>query len=213
MSSHIETDRLLQAAARRARLAPVLSKISIAIALGIVGVFLYQSGLVEALMPRNKPAPLTVEKPEQITGQSSRLAGFDKENQPYELTAKKGFQDKDKPNLVHMEGIAGSFKKKSGRAFLLSSNTGLYDSKLKEMDMEGHVIIEQPGKFTAVMEKARVSIEQKDLASDMPVTVEFESGRLTAGGIRISQNGRNVLFIKGVKARFEPKENKGGRGQ
>jgi lipopolysaccharide export system protein LptC len=213
MSSRTEADRLLQSAALRARLAPILSKISMALALGIVGVFLYQSGLVEALMPRSKPPPLTVEKPEQVTGQSSRLAGFDKENQPYELTAKKGFQDKDKPNLVHMEGIAGSFKKKSGRSFFLSSNTGLYDSKLKEMDMEGQVKIEQPGKFTAVMEKARVSIEQKDLASDVPVSVDFESGKLTAGGIRISQNGRNVLFIKGVKARFEPKASKGGQNK
>ncbi len=213
MSSHTDADRALQAAARRAQLAPILSKVAIAFALAIVAIFLYQSGIVEALMPRNRQAPLTVEKPEQISGQFSRLAGFDRENQPYELSARKGIQDKDQPNLVHMEGIAGSFKKKSGRAFLLSSNTGLYDSKLKEMDMQGQVRIEQPGKFTAVMDKAHVNIENKDLVSEVPVVVEFESGRLTAGGIKISENGRNVLFTKGVKARFEQKAKEGSQGQ
>ena len=218
MSSHTDlypdqTDKLLKAAARRARLAPLLSRAMLALAVGLVGTFIYQSGLVGALLPKAEKDPLVVAKPEQITGQSARLAGFDREQQPYELTSKRGYQDKDKPNLVHMEEVIGTFRKASGKVYHMTSGTGLYDSKTREMDLEGSVKIEQPGKFTARMDKAHVSVENKDLVSDVPVVIELPSGRITANGLRVSNNGKNILFLNGVKAHFKQSAKKGGESQ
>ncbi|MGB9141347.1 MAG: hypothetical protein WCB71_04025, partial [Aestuariivirga sp.] len=104
MSSHTEvqaddTDRLLQAAARRARLAPVMSWMAIALGMGLVVMFLVQAGLFSILIPKPKPPPLTVEMPQQISGAFARIAGFDRENQPYEVNAKKGYQDRETAEL------------------------------------------------------------------------------------------------------------------
>ncbi len=51
------------------------------------------------------------------------------------MTAKRGWQDKDKPNLVHLETIAASFRKVDGKTYALTSQTGLYDTKIKELDL------------------------------------------------------------------------------
>ncbi|MGB8313350.1 MAG: LPS export ABC transporter periplasmic protein LptC [Aestuariivirga sp.] len=214
MSSHTEvqaddTDRLLQAAARRARLAPVMSWMAIALGMGLVVMFLVQAGLFSILIPKPKPPPLTVEMPQQISGAFARIAGFDRENQPYEVNAKKGYQDRETAELVHMEDLTGTFRRKSGQSFLLSSNTGLYNSKAKELDMEGNVRIIEKGRFTASMAKAHVEMEKKDLVSNVPVVVETSTGTIKANGLQISNNGNNIKFLNGVKARFNQTEKKG----
>ena len=214
MSSHTEveaddTGRLLQAAARRARLAPILSWAALALGLGLVVMFLVQAGLLSVLIPKPKPPPLTVEMPEQISGAFARIAGFDRENQPYEVNAKKGYQDKVTAELVHMEDLTGTFRRKSGQSFLLLSNTGLYNSKVKELDMEGNVRIIEKGRFTATMAKAHVEMEKKNLVSNVPVVVEMSTGTITANGLQISNDGNNIKFLNGVKARFNQTEKKG----
>jgi len=214
MSSHTEiqpdnTNELLLAAARRARLAPILSWAALAFGLGLVIVFLVQAGLFSALRPKPKPAPLTVEMPEQISGAFARIAGIDRENQPYVITAKKGYQDKESADLVHMEDLTGTFQRKSSQPFELFSDTGLYHSKVKEMDLEGNVRIVEKGRFTANMTKAHVELEKKNLVSNVPVVVEMEAGTINANGLQVSNDGNNIKFLNGVKARFNQTMKKG----
>jgi lipopolysaccharide export system protein LptC len=214
MSSHTEiqpdnTDELLQAAARRARLAPLLSWVALALGLGLVIVFLVQAGLFSALRPKPKLPPLTVEMPEQIAGAFARIAGFDRENQPYVITAKKGYQDKETADLVHMEDLTGTFQRKSSQPFELFSDTGLYHAKVKEMDLEGNVRIVETGRFTATMTKAHVELEKKNLVSDVPVVVEMGAGTISANGLQVSNDGNNIKFLNGVKARFNQTMTKG----
>jgi lipopolysaccharide export system protein LptC len=169
----------------------------------------YTGRLFAALLPKPAPVPLTVEMPEQITGSFSRIAGFDNEKQPYVIAAKKGYQDKEVANLVHMEDLVGTFRRGSGQSYEVFSNRGLYDSKAKEMDLEGKVRIVEAGRFTATMEKAHIVMEKKNLVSDVPVVVEMGSGTITANGLQISNDGKNILFLNGVKARFTEDSKKG----
>lgn len=197
-----DAGRLLQAARRRARLAPLLSGLALAFGLGLMAVFFIQAGLLSALIPKPKPIPPAVEMPEQISGSNARIAGFDRENQPYEVTAKKGYQDKENADLVHMQDLTGRFQRPSGQSFTLFSETGLYDSKGKEMDLEGNVRIVEAGRFTATMAKAHVGLEQKNLVSNVPVVVETSTGTITANGMQVSNDGNNIKFLNGVKAKF-----------
>lgn len=208
-----DSDRLLQAAQRRARLAPILGWVFLAFGLGLIVVFLIQAGFFSALLPKPASVPPTVELPEQIAGSFARIAGFDNEKQPYEVTAKKGYQDKEVANLVHMEDLAGTFRRGTGQSYKVFSATGLYNSKAKEMDLEGKVRIIEAGRFTATMEKAHIEMETKNLVANVPVLVEMDSGTITANGLKISNDGKNILFLNGVKARFTETVKKGDNTQ
>jgi LPS export ABC transporter protein LptC len=209
-----EHDRMLRSAARRARFAPYLSLVAAAAAVGFVALFLYQSGAVSSLFEpaRTVPTP-TVAMPDQITGQFSRYAGYDHEGQPYELTARSGYQDKEKAQLVHMEGVAGIFHRSTGEPYRLNSAKGLYDTKLKRADLVGTVRIEQEGRFVATMETAQVDLESKDMTTSSPVVVEMQGGTIRANGLKISNDGKNILFLNGVIARFEESTGKGDAPQ
>jgi lipopolysaccharide export system protein LptC len=214
MSSRTEiqpdnTDELLLAAARRARLAPILSWAALAVGFGLVIVFLLQAGFFSILLPKPNPAIPTVEMPEQIAGSFARISGFDRENQPYVITSKRGYQDKETADLVHLEDLTGTFQRKSGQSFELLSNTGLYNVKAKEMDLEGNVRIVEKGRFTATMAKAHVELEKKNLVSNVPVVVEMDAGTISANGLQVSNDGNNIKFLNGVKARFNQTMTKG----
>ena len=78
----------------------------------------------------------------------------------------------------------------------------LYDAKAKEMDLEGNVKVVEKGRFTATMAKAHVALEQKNLVSNVPVVVEMGAGTIHANGLQVSNDGNNIKFLNGVKARF-----------
>lgn len=192
-------------ATRRAKFASFVSLGLVALAALLTGLFFYQAGFFSLLMPKDRAPPPVVEKAQQITSKASRISGFDKEQQPYEITAREGFQDKDQPHLVHLQDMTSKLRRPSGRTYEIEANSGLYDSKTKQVDLEGNVKIVEPGRMTASMAKAKVQMESKALDADVPVEVVMDNGnsRITAGGMKISDDGKTILFLNGVKARFE----------
>lgn len=189
-------------ATRNAAAARLLSWAAAAIGIGVVVLFLVQAGLFRAMLPQDAEAPPVVDNPDQITATDSTVKGIDTENQPYEVTAKHGWQDKDTPSLVHLEQVAATFRKPDGRIYVMSSDTGLYDTKLKVMDIAGNVVITEGTRFTARMDKARVEVATKALSSASPVVVDSAQGKIAANGLQISDDGNRILFLNGVKAQF-----------
>ncbi len=202
------TDSAANRALRWAGLSRLLSWIAIAIGAGFIGLFLYQAGLFALLLPSEPGAPPAV-NPDQITATTSTVNGIDKEKQPYKVTAEKGWQDAKVPTLVHLEIVKGQFRRPSGAEYTLTAKTGAYDTKVKELDLEGQVTIVQKDRLTAVMEKAHVVVEEKKLTSGVPVDVTLPTGTIKANGMEITDDGARILFLNGVKARFGAETAKG----
>lgn len=204
MYSPTETVRYkAEKATRRARIASWLSLALIVGTVVLTGYFMQQAGFFTMFVPKPVVPPPPVQRAEQISSQVSDVAGFDHQQQPYKISAKEGFQDKDQPNLVHLEQLVGTFQKNSGKTYDLASDKGLYDTKTREIDLTGNVRITEPGRMTATMSKAHVVIETKALDTDVPVEVVADNAHINAGGMKISDDGQTILFLNGVKARFE----------
>ena len=196
-------------AVRSATLSRLLSWLAAAIGIGFVIAFLAQAGLFRALMPREAAPPPPAVEPDRITAGVSTVNGIDDEKQPYQVTARRGWQDGDTPNLVHLEEPVGVFRRASGTKYTITGSNGLYDTKLKSLDLDGNVVLEQEGRFKARMDKANIAVKEKKLVADTPVTAQFGSGTVDANGMQITDDGARILFLNGVKARFTAAEGKG----
>jgi lipopolysaccharide export system protein LptC len=142
--------------------------------------------------------------PEQVSATNTSIEGFDRQQQPYQVSAKHALQDKDISHHVHLEEITGSFKKLSGDIYDVAAPRGLYDTKTEELELDGGVQIIAKDRFTANMEKAHVSVKDKKLVSHTPVAVDLKGGgRIDAGGVEISDDGSRILFTNRVKANFK----------
>jgi lipopolysaccharide export system protein LptC len=201
---------LTERAIRRAQWAPVMSALAAGLGLAAAGVFLYQAGLFHALEPAGRPPPLRIEAPEQVSATDTSIAGFDREKQPYQVNAKRALQDRTVANLVHLDEITGTFKKAAGDIYDVAAAEGLYDTKTEKLDLNGGVKITSKDRFTANMEKAHVSVKEKKLTSNVPVTVGLKGGStIEAGGVEISDDGNRILFVNRVKATFKRSASKG----
>ena len=195
-------------AVRRAGLARAMSWLAAALGVAFVLAFLVQAGLFSALVPE-APQPPPETRPDQISAVQSTVTGIDRERQPYEVTAKRGWQDEATPNLVHLEGPEGRFRRPTGVEYTISAETGLYDTTARKLDLSGNVVLEQKDRFKARMEKANIVVEEKRLVSESPVAVSFGSGTVNANAMQITDDGARILFLNGVKARFDAPQAKG----
>ena len=197
-------------ALRTASLARILSWLAVAIGLGFVLLFLAQAGLFHALMPKQAAAPAPAVQPDRITADSSTVTGIDNERQPYEVKARHGWQDEKTPNLVHLEGPQGKFQRASGGAFTISAEIGRYDTEIKTLDLENNVVLAQGDRFTARMAEAQIAVREKKLVSNSKVQATFGAGgNVDANGMQITDDGARILFLNGVKARFDTASGKG----
>lgn len=196
-------------AVRAATLSRILSWLAAAIGIGFVIAFLAQAGLFNSLLPRDAVAPPPGVEPDRITAGVSTVNGIDDAKQPYQVTAKRGWQDEATPNLVHLEEPVGLFRREGGAKYTITGTTGLYDTKVKTLDLDGHVKLDQEGRFSATMDKARIAVKDKRLTADTPVVAQFGSGTVEANGMQITDDGARILFLNGVRARFTAAEGKG----
>jgi LPS export ABC transporter protein LptC len=200
-------------AVAKARLAPLLSWIAAAVGLVFVVVFLVQAGLFASLAPKQKITASGVDNPDQITSYDSTISGVDRNNQPYQLKAMRGWRDKSQGELMHMETVLATFHHASGEAYKITSKTAQFNDKLKEFDLADSVEIVQGTRFTARMDSARVMVEDKIISSDVPVEVLFGDSTIHANGLKITGDGANIQFLNGVKVRFAATPAKGDKAE
>lgn len=199
----------LRRATRRAALSRWLSLAAAAIAVMFVGVFLYQAGLYTWLRPALVAPSPHVENPGQITSYDSTMTGKDEAGQPYEVSASRGWQDKDMAHIYHLEGVEATLHRKTGNPYRLTAKTALYDNHARTADVAGAVKIVQDGGFTALMERASIDIGHSMLSSESPVAVTFRQGTVHANGLKITDDGAHILFFNGVKAHFDATQTPG----
>jgi lipopolysaccharide export system protein LptC len=205
MSSPTELSGPARRAYTRQGLSRNLGWVALLGAVGLMGLFIWQAGVLAPPAPQDIKAEETVEKPEQITSQNASIAGTDKNNLPFEIHAKSGEQDKALENIVHMQSVTSVFERPSGAKLDVSSDTGRYDRKTKGLELDGNVVFSEGARFKAVMQKAAIDTQNQSLASQSPVKVDMQGTLIEAGSLEVTSGGTRLLFKGGVKAHFEKK--------
>ena len=217
MSSRIDhskdgsADERSRRAVTRARLAPLLGLGAGLVGLGVIGAFLTQS-LSTNPDPPKVNATTTPQKVEKVTsGQASKITGYDKNKQPFELAALNGIQDTTNLDLVHLQTVTGTFHRTDGGAIGLASNIAQYDSNSKLLSMQGKVILKEEGRYVAYMEAASVNVDDHSLVSKTPVKVDTSTGTVEADTMTVGPYGGRIVFKGHVKAVFETDSNFGAK--
>jgi lipopolysaccharide export system protein LptC len=198
------------------RLTRVLGWLFSAIALAMMGLLAYQAGTFSSLVPMPLPSggkavgnTSSAAPGEEITVTDSRFTGFDKNDQPFSISARSAVQDENDASKVRLQSVDAEVRHKSGQQIAIKSNEAVYDSNSKTIDLQGDVRISSTGGFDARMAKARVDIDRHRLRSEVPVKVVHPRGLIQANGMEIEDDGARILFFNRVKARFGAESSKG----
>ncbi len=189
----------------RARLQRFLGLGAIALALVLAGVFVVQTSVLAPPSPEEVMADITIAYPEQVSGVNSRINGLDLNQRPYEIRAKSGVQDKTIETLVHLQNVEGDFERSNGSKLDVVATGARFDTKTRDLLLEGNVVFSEGQRFVAKMAKASVNMDNQVLASQSPVEVNLQGAVIKADSLRVLDNGNRILFRGGVKARFVTK--------
>ena len=181
-------------------------------ALGLAGLFVFQSGALNEQESRKSDPPPVVEYPDQVSGTNATINGRDKNQRRFEIKAAQGQQDKAIKTLVHMQKVEGNFERMNGGRMDIVANNAKYDSQTKALQLEGNVSFVEGTRMKALMDKAEVNTDDQTMRSLGPVTVNMEGATISAGSLTVDGNGSRILFKSGVKARFVTKKVPTGDG-
>lgn len=170
----------------------------------LAAVFVIHVAKFEATAPARQTPAASAPVSDQMVVTRSTLTGFDKDRQPYTLSAGSAVQDTAEPNLVHLKDVAGELHRRSGDTLGMAAATALFDSKAELLQLERDVTLVAAGRFVAEMAKAAVTLSDKRLRSDSPVRVTFDRGEITAGGLEITEEGNRVVFFNRARMTFGP---------
>lgn len=130
-----------------------------------------------------------------------RFAGFDKDNQPYNISAQRAYPEKDEN--VRLEDISADITLKNGTWISIITPHGFYESTKKYLTLNDifEIFITEENTKTYHIEGSGMDVDMDKnlLSSKNPVDVEAPMGRLTAGGFRILNREGKITFTGPVK--------------
>jgi LPS export ABC transporter protein LptC len=205
---HFPVARRARHAAWRARLAPYLVILFALAVIALVAVVAIQAGMFEPRPTVVETAPDNLPS-DQITVSRTTITSFDTGEMPYSINADTAVQDREKPNFIHLDAVTGELKRQNGSKITMKAKQGVWDAQKRTLDLEGNVEFDSDGRFNGVMDKAQIAMKDKMVSSRSPVVVKMASGTINANAMQITNDGNNILFSNGVRAKFTTSGAKG----
>ncbi len=199
------SDALHQQARRataRVRLARNLGFVVAGIAAVVVAIFVWQSAAFGLFAAAPEKVVAIPEKATVITASSSTFSGLDDAQKPFEVNADNAIQDQGNNDLVHLDGVHAKFYRIADPQADITSDKANYNVKTKALDLLGQVVFDEPGHYKARLQSAAVSLDDKAMTSDKPVTVDIPGGKVEADSMSVASGGTHILFRGHVHAKF-----------
>ena len=188
-------------ARKRAERSRFLMKFAMAAGAALAIIFVGQSLYYKSKQPVEKS--LALEKSPIIAGGYSKFAGIDKFSKPFLVRSEDGVQDDKTESLMHLKIVTGSFVRRGGGDVQVLADTADYDAKTKDLSVSGHVRFEEPGRYIAHLQDAKVNLEQQKISTNQPVQVQTASATILADSMETSEDGSTVNLRGHVKAHFQ----------
>jgi LPS export ABC transporter protein LptC len=198
----VQGDSRAARALRRARLAQSAYWLLAALAVLALAYGAYVSRLPHEVAVGAKVSRDVPEMPEQQLAKDNTIGGLDTAKLPFTIKTLKGFQDKDDPDLYHLQDVSGIFRRDNGKDLAVQGNGGTYHNQREVLHLEGAVRVAEDPRFEAHMAKAVFDIKQHRLSSDVPVHVKLDNGTIDADSMVAENSGETMNFKGNVKAHF-----------
>lgn len=140
----------------------------------------------------------------KITMEKPRLSGYRKDNRGYEMTASAALQDVRKPTLIELKEMKGRMiMDEKGAAAHLEAVFGIFDSQKEHLELQHSVYIRTDNDQHAWLKSAKIDFKAGTVSSRDPVRVSMPGTQIEADALDITDNGKVVSFIGGVKTVLE----------
>lgn len=199
-----ETGRLLRAARRHSRVVRVLRvgiPAGLAVAVAVYAAISYFDPLRMLEKLPSVSGKLTVSG-SKITMEMPKIAGFTRDNRPYEFTAATAIQDILNPDMVDLKDVRATMLTADQNVVQIAAQNGVYNTKADQIVLRDHVIVNTAG-LHGKMREAAIDMKQGRVVSEQPVEVTVPDGVIKANRMEVLESGDLIRFEGGVVVTLE----------
>ena len=175
---------------------PVIAIVLVAL---FAGLSLFQSSPVENLSVDSSgisDGKLIMEAP--------RVKGYNSDNLPYNLNAKRAIQDLSKPDIVMLESIDAILPSADGNFADIDAKNGTYNSKKEWLSLSQDIVINRKDGTIIKLNTAEINLKAGKLVSNKPVEVTTSTSSISADGVEVFNNGEIVVFKNRIRMTVNP---------
>lgn len=132
-----------------------------------------------------------------------KIAGFQQNGLPFEITARSGMEDVLKPNILKLLGVRAKLTLADLSQLEILAKKGVYDNQSDSVLLQEDVRIKNTGNYLIEMDRASLDFKTNVFSSDRFSSMQLSNGRIESPAIIISNNGDRISFEGGVKSTFD----------
>jgi lipopolysaccharide export system protein LptC len=133
-----------------------------------------------------------------------KLNGFTKDNLPYSMTAVRAIQDLKNESVIELDKIDARLPVDEKNWATIAAAKGLYDRGNNTIELTENISVKTTDGMVAQFKSAFIDMDKGDLRSDEPVDIRREGTHISSDSLRISQNGKVLVFEKRVRMNLDP---------
>jgi len=139
-------------------------------------------------------AKLSTKEVETLAMKNARYFGLNDANRPYAVSADTATQEPGQHDLIHLEAPKADLATASGVNLILDAERGLYDQKMKILDLSGNVSLFHDLGYEMHTESVRIDLARNTARSLDPVTGFGPQGRIESEGFEALEHGKRIIF-------------------
>lgn len=142
----------------------------------------------------------------KITMEQPRLAGFTRDQRPYEVSARAASQDITKPQIMELQDLNAKIELQDRSTVKMTAKAGIYDTKAEKLRISPNIVLTATNGYEGYLEEAEIDIRTGHVVSRQPVTLKMISGTLNAKSMEIVNAGEVIRFEGGVVLDLDPQK-------
>lgn len=140
----------------------------------------------------------------KVVMEAPKLAGYRKDNSPYEVTADSALQDIRNPTQIELVKMTARIQMNSEEGWVtVNARSGLFDQQKERLKLVDDVKIRTESGYDARMRTADVDFKAGTVVSREPVTVNLGTTTVNADTLDIKDNGALIVFEGRVRVVIE----------
>jgi lipopolysaccharide export system protein LptC len=184
---------------RRVRRLRVLLPVSAAI---ISAIFIGVS-FVRAYLPENLTIQSAKIEDGKIVMESPAIAGRNDDGISYSMTATRALQDIANPNMITLENVKAAMPLNDDVIARVTAEGGVFDRSADRLDMTKPFQVNLSNGITADFKSALLDVPRSLMETSDPVRITMEQGSIVAKSMKITDNGKTILFAGQVQINLE----------
>ena len=210
------TERHIQLATRYSRFVDFMKLFLPLAAAGLIIVAIFSS-FIQGPDEQRIPFVLRGSIEDDLQMQNPEMTGYDAQGRPFNVTAAKGIQYPDDPNIMDFETIVGELNvPENGAAATndplgedkidITADKGRLKSIENVLTLKGNVTLTSEAGYEFRTERARVFFKDSEVSGNTTIYGTRDMGTVVADGFRVKENGNNIFFLGNVKTNIVPKK-------